>query len=291
MTISDSVQGSEIILKCSNVSQTYGIIKPVTVLDRITFSLERGKCIGIIGPNGAGKTTLLKTICGILKRKSGEIYIEGRISYMPEFSAIYNYLTAKETLEFFRDVSGGSGDVSECLEKVGLKHVENNLAYTFSKGMKRRLNLAMLLVAEPDIMLLDEPFEGLDHLSSLELTRIINGMKREGISLIVSSHELRRLDTIADLTLILRRGSVLSVLDTKNYNAFAVEFSSPLDKVKGECESLGLTANLNDFPKVVISGADSPQNLIKILVQSGLEIVSVRKISLEDIYSERYEND
>ena len=291
MVISGSVRGSDIMLKCRNISQSYGFIRPVNVLNNITFSLEKGKCLGIIGPNGAGKTTLLKTISGIIKKNGGEIDIAGKISYMPELSAIYNYLTARETLEFFRDVSGGTGDVLKCLEKVGLKEVENHLSYTFSKGMKRRLNLAMLLVSEPDIMLLDEPFEGLDHLSSLELTRIINSMKQEGISLIVSSHELRRLDQIADLTLILRHGSVLGQIDATNYNAFSIEFSSPLDKVERECHSLGLVANLENFPKVVVSGADSPQNLIKMLVQSGLEFASVRKISLEDIYSEEYGND
>lgn len=211
------------IIQAREVSRWYGIVMG---LNNVSFEIEPG-LTGLVGPNGAGKSTLIEIITGQLQPSSGELRVFGeapwnnpglirRIGYCPEGEAIHGELRPLEWLRGLALLSGISDAVveSRCatiLEKVGLarEHWSKRMAQ-YSKGMKQRVKLAQGLLHEPELLVLDEPMNGLDPMGRQEIARILKQLVAEGVSILISSHILAELESLCQNILILNWGRVLA---------------------------------------------------------------------------------
>jgi len=190
----------------------------ITALNDVTLDIDRS-ITAVIGPNGAGKTTLVRLILGLLKPTSGEISVMGvnpaserdkligRIAYVPERVAVYERMTAHEYLKFFASIKGLEVDINEILARYGLIERAEDKISKFSKGMKRRLEIARAFMSEPEILVLDEPFSGIDPESRADIRKLIRASRSKIV--IVCSHDLHEIEQVADSVIILRSGKAL----------------------------------------------------------------------------------
>jgi len=216
----------ETVLKISDLSVAYPFAfnKEKVVLEGLNFEINKTEIFGLLGPNGAGKTTLIKSIIGLINPKRGTISIFGgsslttqvkaRFGYMPEVANYYWFMTPAEILTMFGRLCGirqpqlGQG-ITRTLELVGLGRERNQLVKNFSKGMQSRLNIAQALLHDPEFLILDEPFSGLDPLGRIHIRNILKEMKNNGKTILLSSHELSEAELICDTVCIMREGKVL----------------------------------------------------------------------------------
>jgi ABC-2 type transport system ATP-binding protein len=193
------------------------------VLDDVSLAVEAGSIYGFLGPNGAGKTTTLRLILGLLKRQQGTITIFGkaleshrietlrRIGSMIESPSIYSHLTARENLALLQKIyECPRSRIGEVLELVGLADTGKKKAGQFSLGMKQRLAIAIALLADPQLLILDEPTNGLDPNGIIEVRELLRELNRErGITILVSSHLLSEIDRLVSHVGIINRGRML----------------------------------------------------------------------------------
>ena len=184
-------------------------------LDKVTMAIPDGGVFGLLGPNGAGKTTLISILTGQLRGASGHISAEGRIGLVPQDCAFYPMLTGAENLRFFGAVQGLAGaELRQRLAAVAaFGRIEGVLARRsgqLSGGLKRRLNLAIGLLADPDVLLLDEPTVGVDTQSRAFLLESIRSLARPGRTIVYTSHYMEEVQKICDRVAILDAGRVLA---------------------------------------------------------------------------------
>lgn len=195
----------------------------------VSFSVRPGEIYGLIGPNGAGKTTTLRMIAGLIRPSSGEIYVSGvsvverplearkYISYLPEEAEVYGRLTGLEHIEFYAKLYGVEGSVKNLEETVdygvklsGLGDRIRDLADGYSKGMKRRLLLAIVLMRKPRLAILDEPTSGLDVHAAVRVRDVIKKyVKETSSSVVVSSHNMLEVEYLCDRVGIMHGGRIL----------------------------------------------------------------------------------
>lgn len=193
------------------------------VVNRVSFSINRGEIFGLLGPNGAGKTTLLKILLGLTEPSSGQVLIDGMevkrsrevkklIAYVPEKVAFYSNLSALETLHFFSDLKGlPRSQCLEVLERVGLGNFAGVRVGTFSKGMSQRVGVAQALLGKPRLLVLDEPTSGLDPLGVVEFKQLIQELNREGITILFTSHIMSEVEELAQRIGIMQGGKVRAI--------------------------------------------------------------------------------
>lgn len=204
------------LLETKNLTKLY---KDFKALDSVSINIEESKVYGLLGPNGAGKSTLLKLITQIIKPSSGDIiYNDQKISQndlsqigaIIESPAIYPNLTAYENLKVLTTLLSIDEDkIYEVLKTVGLTNTGNKLTREFSLGMKQRLGIAMALINNPKLLILDEPTNGLDPVGIAELRELIKSFTNDGITVIISSHILSEIDQVADKVGILVNGKLV----------------------------------------------------------------------------------
>lgn len=205
----------EIMLETRNLTKK---IKGQMILEDVSIKVEKGKIYGLLGPNGAGKSTLLKIITKVMNCTSGDIFFEGksmciedlkRVGAIIEHPAIYPNLTAYENLEVLTVLLNiDKRRINYMLKTVGLEDTKK-LAKNFSLGMKQRLGIAMTLINNPDLLILDEPTNGLDPLGIQELRKLIKEFSEKGITVIISSHILSEVKQIADKIGIINNGHLI----------------------------------------------------------------------------------
>lgn len=202
-----------------------------TVLENLSFKISQ-ELFAFLGPNGAGKTTLINILCGLLKRDSGKVIINGfdpnedineirkLIGLVPQETALYEYLTAKENLEFHAKFYGvprtlRKTRIQEALELAQLEDRQNDRVSSYSGGMKRRLALVRSLIHEPSILILDEPTLGVDVQSRNEIWNRINELKKERI-VILSTNYMDEANKLADRCAIIDQGKLIALDTTEN---------------------------------------------------------------------------
>lgn len=209
---------SQIIIE--NVCKKY---KKVEALKNVSLLVKQGELFGLLGINGAGKTTLIKILCGLTKKTSGNVLIDGFnldsdvdeikkiIDISPQDTSVALNLTVKENLEFFANVYDCENEdvVQEVIKTFKLEEVLNKKAKTLSGGFKRRLSIAVALISKPKILFLDEPTLGLDVIARRELWNVILKLKGK-ITIILTSHYLEEIENLCDRVAILSKGEVLS---------------------------------------------------------------------------------
>jgi ABC-2 type transport system ATP-binding protein len=213
---------SDPVIKIQNLSIILG--KDLKAIDSINLKLEQGKIIGFIGPSGAGKTTLIRCIVGRQKITNGEVLVLGNpagssklrqhINYMPQEAAAYSDLTVSENLRYFATVFGIDRKeintmVEQILQSIDLVNQANQLVESLSGGQKQRVSLAIALIGQPKLMVLDEPTIGLDPVLREQLWGLFHKLAKSGTTLIISSHVMDEAERCDDLVLI-RDGKLLA---------------------------------------------------------------------------------
>ncbi|MGQ9634205.1 MAG: LPS export ABC transporter ATP-binding protein [Bryobacteraceae bacterium] len=211
-------------LQACELSKTYSGRK---VVDGVSILVEQGEVVGLLGVNGAGKTTFFHMVVGLIRPDSGRIllddeditslpmYIRARkgISYLPQEPSVFRKLTVEENLLAVLESLPLDGRqrrerMEELIEQMGLDKVRHNKGYALSGGERRRVEVARSLVIEPSFLLLDEPFSGIDPIQVLELQRIIAELKRSGIGVLVTDHNVRETLAVTDRAYIIHNGAI-----------------------------------------------------------------------------------
>jgi ABC-2 type transport system ATP-binding protein len=209
------------VVRLEGVSKAFG---PVRAVDKLSLRIRQGEILGFLGTNGAGKTTTIKMLLGFFPPDEGQLSVLGgdpcepatrrKIGYMPETAYYYPYLNVRELLAFYGGLCGMSNVAvrkrsDELIARVGLEEAGGRLLRTYSKGMLQRAGIAQALLHEPDLLILDEPFTGLDPLARIQFRDLILELKRQGKTVFFSSHELSEAELICDRVAILKRGALV----------------------------------------------------------------------------------
>lgn len=193
------------MIKLENISYSYGKSQ---VLYSVSVTAEQGSCIVIAGPNGSGKSTLLSVIAGIKKQSAGTAYVNGKIGYVPQSTALFEDLSVKENLKFF----AAAGKIKFCgTEKLPfkLKNFENKKVAKLSDGMKKRVSIACALISNPDILILDEPCSSLDIIYRDELLSLIIELKKQRKLIVFVGHDFNEITHIYDAMLLIKDGKAV----------------------------------------------------------------------------------
>ncbi len=209
------------VVRLDGVSKAFGTVRAVKGL---SLAIQQGEILGFLGTNGAGKTTTIKMLLGFFRPDEGRVTVQGgdpcepatrsKIGYMPETAYYYPYLNVRELLSFYGGLCGMSKAgirkrSEELIARVGLLDAGNRLLRTYSKGMLQRAGIAQALLHDPDLLILDEPFTGLDPLARIHFRDLILELRQQGKTVFFSSHELSEAELICDRVAILKQGGLV----------------------------------------------------------------------------------
>lgn len=293
----------------------------VVAVDNLSMSVEKGELFGLLGPNGAGKSTLTKMISGMLNPTSGTIKVGNHsvqdepmkvkeiLGVVPQDIVLYDYLNAKENLAFYGRLYGLSGKklkdrINELLQFTQLdeKAVKRHVS-TYSGGMKRRVNIAAALLHEPQVLLLDEPTAGLDPQNKHALWEIIQSLKKEGKTIVLTTHIMEEAEELCSRVAIMDHGKIIAlgspsqlVKKVKMENTVTVvpdrTSSSLIEQIKGMAGVKNVYTALDETEKREILKVitDSPDDilpeLVSKIVNEGTKVLSVQlsRVTLEDVF-------
>jgi ABC-2 type transport system ATP-binding protein len=213
---------ADTVIEANGLTKTYG---DAVAVDHISFTVGRGEIFGLLGPNGAGKTTTILMLLGLTEISSGEVSVVGfnptreplsvkrRVGYLPDMVGFYDQLTAADNLRYTARLIGFAQAerekrIADALVRVGLAESAEKRVSTFSRGMRQRLGLAEILMKGVQVAILDEPTTGLDPHATTELLAIIRGFKAEGVSVLLSSHLLERVQSVCDRVALFSGGRI-----------------------------------------------------------------------------------
>ena len=303
---------SDVVLSLKGLQKSYGDLAAVK---NLSLDVYRGEVFGFLGPNGAGKTTTIKMICGLLKSDAGEILINNHslnehyrqckriMGLCPEDLVIWESLTCLEQLEFIGQQYDLSRDAAkkkalELLEILGLVDKRNTLARELSSGMKRRLNIALALVHEPEILILDEPQAGLDPQSRILVREYIRSLSKS-MTVILTTHDMDEVDKLADRVGIIDNGQML-VLDTPEGLKSRIGAGDILEIKIAAGQDTAIENLKASLPKALRNFAYQDKTirlvhintlgvlpvLLEAFQQARIEIldITVRKTTLEDVF-------
>ena len=284
------------------------------VLDKLNFSLKKGEVFGFVGPNGVGKTTTMRIMSGLLKADGGKVYIgdldaeydsnalKSKIGYMPDFFGVYDNLKTIEYLEFYASIYGITGKKAhkmcmELIEKINLTEKADSYVDELSRGMKQKLCLARCMVHNPDLLILDEPFSGLDPGARYEMRDLINLFHDMGKTIIISSHILSELSEMCTTIGIIDHGRMV-VKGTEEEIMMHFNASNPvkIHVLSGKNEAIAIlkkdpkVKNISiDNENIIIGfsgGDDEEADLLQQMIAGGVRISSFvrEKGNLEQLF-------
>ena len=213
------------VVETIGLSKTYG---ELIAVDKVSFAVAPGEIFGLLGPNGAGKTTTILMLLGLTDISGGKARVFGhdpqreplavkrRVGYMPDTVGFYDYLSARDNLRYTARLMGFAAverekRIAAALARVNLDGVADNQVATFSRGMRQRLGLAEILMKDSSLAILDEPTSGLDPQATLEFLDMIRELKREGVSVLLSSHLLERVQSVCDRVALFEGGQIVLI--------------------------------------------------------------------------------
>ncbi len=294
-------------MHCLETHELHHRFGPHDVLRGVSMQVPAGSIYGFLGPNGAGKTTTLRLILGLLRKQQGEIAIFGkrfdrhrldilrRIGSMIESPSLYDHLTAAENLRVLQWILRcPERRIGEVLELVGLAHTGNKRAKQFSLGMRQRLGIAMALLHEPELIVLDEPTNGLDPEGIIEIRNLLGKLnRRHGCTILVSSHLLSEIERVATHVGILGRGRLLfqgSIDELRSHRQEVLSVRIVTSDNRAAVTALGdegLSARLHNGEIVVNPlSVDRIAALNRRLVARNLDVYEIRSVrnDLETIF-------
>ncbi|HVS98534.1 MAG TPA: ATP-binding cassette domain-containing protein [Puia sp.] len=291
------------ILEVKEIRKSFATQKAV---DGVSFQLERGSIFGLLGPNGAGKTTLIRMITGIFYPDDGDIVFEGqpfraerdsvRIGYMPEERGLYKRMKIGEQALYLAQLKGLTSQqamqkVKEWFTKFEMQSWWNKKVEDLSKGMSQKLQFVTTVLHEPKLIILDEPFSGLDPVNSNLIKDEIYRLARNGASVVFSTHRMEQVEEICDHIILMNKGqkildgTVSGVKQQFKENLFRVGFSSTPASVEGS-DVFEVVGKSDGQVVVKISKGHRPNDVLRYLIDHGVEINSFTELlpSLNDIF-------
>lgn len=302
MMIDREVRQMKYIVKTAGLTKAFGKEKAVVDLD---MNIKKGEIYGFLGPNGAGKTTTIRMLLGLMKPTSGAVHIFGkdlkkerinilkRVGSLVENPSYYPHLTAYENLEALRIILGApKARILEVLDIVRLSNVAHKKVKGFSLGMKQRLGIAASLLNQPDLLILDEPTNGLDPSGMIEVRNLIKRLPSEyGMTILISSHLLAEIDQIATTVGVITKGKMIFQDSIEVMRQFAKKnISLKVDHGEKAWRSLlekGIKAQYDNGLILLSQRSDEKiAEVVRMLVKDGFSIYRVEeeKSSLEDIF-------
>ena len=305
---------SDFVIEAEGLTKRYN---GAAAVDHVSFQVSRGEIFGLLGPNGAGKTTTILMLLGLTDLTEGEARVLGhdpereplavkrRVGYLPDSVGFYDHMTAAENLRYTARLMGmreaeREDRMAAALRRVELTEVADNRVATFSRGMRQRLGLAEILMKEAAVAILDEPTSGLDPQATLELLDMIRALKREGVSVLLSSHLLDRVQSVCDRVALFQAGKIVLIGTVAELGrqvlggGFAVEVEA---RGSGLAERLsavpGVTAVEQRGPDRVrlLADRDVRPDAAAAVVAAGGKLfrLSVEEPSLEMIYTRYFQ--
>ncbi|TMJ27574.1 MAG: ABC transporter ATP-binding protein [Alphaproteobacteria bacterium] len=305
---------SDFVIEAEGLTKRYN---GAAAVDHVSFQVSRGEIFGLLGPNGAGKTTTILMLLGLTDLTEGEARVLGhdpereplavkrRVGYLPDSVGFYDHMTAAENLRYTARLMGmreveREDRMAAALRRVELTEVADNRVATFSRGMRQRLGLAEILMKEAAVAILDEPTSGLDPQATLELLDMIRALKREGVSVLLSSHLLDRVQSVCDRVALFQAGKIVLIGTVAELGrqvlggGFAVEV---------EAQGSGLAERLSAVPGVtaveqrgpdrvrLLADRDVRPDAAAAVVAAGGKLfrLSVEEPSLEMIYTRYFQ--
>jgi len=288
-------------LVLDNVSKSFGEVRAVNSL---SVKVPTAGIYGFLGPNGAGKTTTLRMIMNIIRPDSGNISIFGnglieqaksRIGYMPEERGLYRKMTAKKTLAYFGAIKGVTADqlthrIPKWLERVELGDWADKKVEELSRGMHQKLQFAVTVINEPELLILDEPFSGLDPLNQELLKDIIDQMRNEGKTVIFSTHVMHEAEKLCDSILLINKGNVVldNTLDRIRSQQSSDVVSVELEGDTTFIEALPMVTRVQLYGnrlEISLAKNSDPQQLLRALVERvRIRAFEIKVPSLHEIF-------
>lgn len=252
------------IIEIRNLSKKIG---KKQILKDVSFSVDKGETVGLLGRNGAGKTSILKCITGLWLYDGGDIFISGKIvkksDKRSEIAALIGYpslflnMTLQENIDYFGILSLKEYDAraKELTDILNLSDVLNKKVGTFSSGMKQKACLLVALMQNPEILILDEPTSMLDPISGFEIREFIKNIKKSGISILISSHNIAELEGLCERAVVVDNGQITRFIDIKKANKrFLLEFTNPDEMKKALTEAQDFGIVIQDESSCVLLG-------------------------------------
>ena len=298
-------------IRCKNVYFNY---RGITVIKGVSFDVGEGEIFGLLGPNGAGKTSILSMLAGIKRPSSGVILLNGIdrtthqeeikrvLGYVPQSLAFYPTLTALENLQFFCGMYQIFGDfakkrIQDVLEVVGLSDRANHIVETYSGGMKRRLNIAIGLLHNPKILLLDEPTVGVDPHSRNSIFECIEQLSQTGTTVIYTTHYMEEIERLCKNVAILDQGHI-TAMDTPQNLCSSMGGSSFYISIQGENKRtlLDILSGMDSVFKVTVKDSlfevvtSEPQKILSTILNAAdklsiqISTLNISKPSLETVF-------
>ncbi|TMC92856.1 MAG: ABC transporter ATP-binding protein [Chloroflexi bacterium] len=289
-------------LQTRALSKTYGSRLAV---DRLDLQVERAELFGFLGPNGAGKTTTIRMALGLIAPTNGSVEILGldvrrhrsevlpRVGALVESPALYGYLSGRDNLRVIGSQLGRVSEkrIDEVLEIVGLKGRDRDRVRTYSMGMKQRLGLGIALLNNPELLILDEPANGLDPAGIVEMRDLLRGLAAEGKTVFISSHVLSEVQQICTRVAIINHGRLVRLAPVaellQDGGEFEVKVDQPDELVAAlKRQQWGVEARSEDGLVITASPDGRGRSLIKFLVDNGFspDAVGARHRDLEEIF-------
>ena len=213
------------VLKVKNISKS---IKNKQIINEISFDITEGQIVGLLGPNGAGKTTIFYSILGLIKIDSGEVFLidkditmtpshkraEVGMSYLPQEPSIFRNLSVKSNIlgvaeSNFLKKEDLTDFYQNTIKEFGLESIENSMGYVLSGGQRRKVEIARCLASRPKLILLDEPFAGIDPLAIEDIKNVLKNLSDKGISILITDHNLRETIDICNYSIVIKNGAIL----------------------------------------------------------------------------------
>ncbi|MDU5369514.1 ABC transporter ATP-binding protein [Finegoldia magna] len=269
------------MLEVVNIEKSYGKKK---ILHDISFSIEKGQIKALVGPNGSGKTTLMNTMTNLLKRDGGQVLVDGKefkdekifnhISFFKDEKILDENLYGMDYLNYIKNVyKRTKDDVDRVIKEIGIESFVKSKTGSYSLGMKKKLMLAMDLLPQRDIILLDEPLSGLDPTSVIKMMALIKKKAKDGQGILISSHSLNDIDEITNNILFLKDGKILEeVLENEK---FIEIISNDNEKLSSVLKSKGFNMNKN----MISLNNSSINDILSVIIENNIEILDIKRRS------------
>nr|HID12422.1 ATP-binding cassette domain-containing protein [Anaerolineae bacterium] len=286
------------IIQIQNLVKRYG---DVVAVDDLSFEVERGEIFGLLGPNGAGKTTTIRVIMDILQPDDGKVQVLGQppgkakalVGYLPEERGLYRNLKVLDTLVYLAELKGVPRPTAReramhLLEEVELEDWASRKVRDLSKGMQQQLQFIASLVHDPEVLFLDEPFQGLDPVNVERIKGLIADLHREGKTVVLSTHQMNLVEALCDRILLIDKGQAVlygPLADIKRQYAPHTVRVRAAQIPSGIPGVVGMEPDDGAFNLALAEGA-SPQEVLRTLLERGVEIEAfeVAPVPLEDIF-------
>jgi len=289
-------------VEINNIVKSYA---DKTAVDDLSFSVNQGEIFGLIGPNGAGKTSTIRMMMDIIKPDSGEIFILGeklnsdsknKIGFLPEERGLYRKLSVMDTIRYLASLKGmdqkaAEERAGELLDQTGMLEHKSKKVEALSKGMGQIIQFLVTIVHNPELVILDEPFTGLDPINTELVKKMFRDLREQGKTVILSTHRMNDIEELCDRILMIDNGRAIlygNLTDIKSEysnNSILLDFDGELED---DIPGVSRKRTHNGTVELFLDGSTTPQQLLEQLVHKGIAIKRFEAVvpPLRDIFLE-----